>query len=244
MVLTMIFKPCVRTCIYHRTNYDILSGLKRKNMRYQMGIAQPTSGVTTLLIITIATYLLFALGGDTRLGTMAYAKLILDPASVVYSFEYWRLASYAFLHDTSSPMHIIFNALMLYMLGTPLEERWGEKRFLIFVGSAILTGGLVVTLSYVVGLSNSFVVGISAATIGLAIAWGLTFSTSQIYILGIIPVTGKQLVWLIVGIEIIYAVSTNAISSAAHIGGIITGFIFCLGLYKPRRIKQILRWRP
>ncbi len=76
-------------------------------MRYQMALAQPTPGVTTLLIITIATYLIFALGGDTRLGMTAYGKLILEPASVIYSFEYWRLVSYAFLHDTSSPMHII-----------------------------------------------------------------------------------------------------------------------------------------
>jgi len=208
-----------------------------------MGLASPTSGVTTLLIITIATYLLFALGGDTRFGMMAYGKLILEPASVMYSFEYWRLISYAFLHDTSSPMHIIFNALMLYMLGTPLEERWGEKRFLIFVATAIILGGLVVTLSYLIGLNKASVVGISAVTIGLAIAWGLTFSTMQIFILGIIPVTGKQLVWLTVGLEIMYAASTNSISSAAHFGGILTGFIFCLGLYKPQRIKQLLRWR-
>ncbi len=62
---------------------------------------------------------------------------------------------------------------------------------MIFVAAAIILGGLVVTLSYLVGLNKASVVGISAATIGLAIAWGLTFSTNQIFILGIIPVTGQ-----------------------------------------------------
>ena len=210
-------------------------------MRYQIGFASPTPGVATLLIITIATYLLFALGGSTHIGMLAYNKLMLEPARVIYSFEYWRLVSYAFLHDTASPMHIIFNALMLYMLGTPLEERWGEKRFLIFVVTSIIIGSLAVLLSYGLGLSNAPVVGISAATMGLIIAWGLTFSTNQIYIFGIVPLTGKQLVWLSVGLEVLYAVSTNLISSAAHFGGMAAGFIVCLGLYKPQRIKQLLR---
>ena len=210
-------------------------------MRYQIGLASPTPAVTSLLIITIATYLLFALSGDTRLGMMAYSKLMLQPEQVIYSFEYWRLVSYAFVHDTASPMHIIFNALMLYMLGVPLEERWGEKRFFIFVFTAIILGSLAVMLSNIIGLSKAPVVGISAATIGLAIAWGLTFSTQQIYIFGVFPLTGKQLVWLTVALEVIYAVSTNAISSAAHFGGIAAGFIFCLGLYKAQRLKQLLR---
>ena len=34
-------------------------------------------------------------------------------------------------------------------------------------------------------------------------------------------------------------VSSNSISSAAHFGGMLAGFIFTLGLYKPRRIKQM-----
>jgi len=201
-------------------------------MRYQMGFSAPTPGVATILIITIATYLLFAVGGHTHLGVIAFDKLCLVPQKVVYSFEYWRLVSYAFLHDTASPMHVILNSLMLYLLGTPLEERWGEKRFLIFVSTAILVGGIFVVAAYLLGLSSSAVVGLSAATMGLVIAWGLTFSTSQIYILGIIPVTGQQLVWMTVGLEIIYAVSMSAVSSAAHFGGIATAFVLCLGLYK------------
>ena len=207
-----------------------------------MGLAPPTPGVASLLIITIATYLICALIGDTRLGMMAYVKLLLQPERVIHAFEYWRLVSYAFVHDTASPTHIIFNALALYMLGTPLEKRWGEKRFFIFVAGAIILGSVVVMLSYIFGLSEASVGGISAATIALSIAWGLTFSTDQIYIFGIFPLTGKQLVWLIIGVEILYAFSANNTSSAAHFGGIAAAFIFCLGLYKPQRIKQLLRW--
>jgi membrane associated rhomboid family serine protease len=208
-------------------------------MRNAIGFSSPTPNVTRFLIVIIATYLAFAIFGRTALGLQIYQMLLLSPHDVVNSFEIWRLISYGFLHDIGSPMHVIFSALLLYMMGPQLEDRWGEKRFLLFVLTAILLGGVLVVISFLIGLSNAVVVGFSAATVGLVIAWGLTFSTHQIFLLGILPITGKQLVYITVGLEILYAVSTNSISSAAHFGGIITGFIFTLGLYKPKRIKQI-----
>jgi membrane associated rhomboid family serine protease len=210
-------------------------------MRYAFGFGSPTPNVTRFLIIIIATYLVFALFGRSVIGAQIYHALMLSPREVVNSFEVWRLLTYAFLHDVGSPMHVIFNALLLYMMGPQLEDRWGENRFLLFTMTAILLGGVLVVLTYLVGISNAVVVGFSAATVGLVVAWGLTFTTQQIFLLGIVPITGKQLVYVTVGLEILYAVSSNSFSSAAHFGGIIAGFIFTLGLYKPSRLKQI--WR-
>lgn len=207
-------------------------------MKYRLGFTSPTPQVTFFLIVIIAVYLVFALIGHSRLGLMAYDSLILDPRLVIYKFQLWRLVTYAFLHDPSSPFHVIFNALMLYMVGTPLEERWGEKRFAIFIMCAIVLGGLMVLLSYLIGLSHASVLGFSAATIALIIAWGLTFSSQHIYIFGILPLTGRQLVVITIGFEILYAVSSNSISSAAHFGGILAAFILVFGLYKPSRIRH------
>lgn len=210
-------------------------------MRYAFGFGSPTPNVTRFLIVIIATYLVFAIAGRNILGASIYRALLLSPHEVVASFEVWRLVTYAFLHDIGSPMHVIFNALMLYMLGPQLEDRWGELRFFIFVMVAILSGGILVMISYFLGISGAPVVGFSSATVGLVIAWGLTFSTQQIFLLGIVPITGKQLVYVTIGLEVLYAVSANSISSAAHFGGIIAALIFTLGLYKPRRIKQMFR---
>lgn len=200
-------------------------------------INSPTPNVTSFLIAIIASYLLFALFGTTEIGSLVYNAMILDPVRTIYSGQVWRLITYAFLHD-NSPMHVIFNALALYMIGPQLEERWGEKRFFIFIMTSILLGGILVCLSYLLGISHAMVIGFSAATVGLIIAWGLTFSKQQIYFFGILPLSGQQLVYVTVGLEILYAVSGNSISSAAHFGGILAGFIFTLGLYKPRRLKQ------
>lgn len=210
-------------------------------MRNQYGFMSPTHQVTTFLIVIIASYLIFALFGDTTIGAMLYSYFMLDPDRAVYSYEIWRLMTYAFLHDPSSPFHVILNALMLYMLGPQLEDRWGGKRFVIFVLTAILAGGILVCASFLVGMSRAIVIGFSSATIGLLIAWGLTFSKQQMYVFGILPLSGIQMVYLTIALEVIYAVGSNTVSSAAHFGGIVTGIIFTLGLYKPERLKQY--WR-
>lgn len=208
-------------------------------MRNFGGFGSPTPGVTTFLIVIIASYLVFALLGHTAIGTVAFNLLPLDPYLATYKLQIWRVVTYAFAHNPSSPLHVIFNALMLYMIGPQLEERWGERRFFIFIMTAIVSGGLLVCLCFLLGLSKASVMGFSAATMALIIAWGLTFSTQSIYIFGILPLTGRQLVFMTIGLEVIYAVSSNSISSAAHFGGILSAIILSYGLYKPSRLKQM-----
>lgn len=208
---------------------------------YQMGFGALTPNVTRFLIAIIASFLIFAVVGQSFWGAFFYSKLALDPARAILGLEPWRLFTYAFLHDRSSPMHVIFNGLLLFMIGPTMEERWGEKRFLIFVLVAILMGALFVVAAFFLGLGSSWVVGFSSATIGLLVAWGLAYPDHQIYVLGILPLSGRALVYVTIGIELLYAFSSSTTSSAAHFGGIVTAFIFSFGLYKPQRIKQLYR---
>ena len=53
------------------------------------------------------------------------------------SFKPHQFITYIFMHDTSNPMHIIFNMFGVYIFGQLLEQVWGPKRYLIFY---LLTG--------------------------------------------------------------------------------------------------------
>ena len=73
---------------------------------------------------------------------LALDALILDPNRVLHG-EVWRLVSYAFLHDTHSWTHIVFNMLFLWMFGSDVEGIYGAKEFVLFyLGSALLGGVL------------------------------------------------------------------------------------------------------
>lgn len=58
-------------------------------------------------------------------------------------FRPYQLVTHMFMHDDSSPLHLIFNMFALWMFGRVLESVWGPKRFFIYyfitgLGAALL----------------------------------------------------------------------------------------------------------
>lgn len=62
------------------------------------------------------------------------------------SFGFWQPISSMFMHSVTSPMHILFNMIGLWMFGSALEERWGKIKFLSFYMITGVGAGLVHTL--------------------------------------------------------------------------------------------------
>lgn len=167
------------------------------------------------------------------MGASIYQGLALVPAKVFYDFQIWRLMSYGLLHSLSSPMHFIFNGLLLYFLGCELERRWGQKRFVSFILFSIAGGGLAVELSWLLGLGDAnMVVGFSAATMAILVAWCIIYSYRTLYLFGIIALTGRQLLWITIGFEVLCAIAINETASAAHFGGMAVGAFLTTGAWR------------
>jgi membrane associated rhomboid family serine protease len=60
------------------------------------------------------------------------------------NFQYWQPLTHMFMHG--SFVHILFNMYALWAFGTPLEMRWGRKKFLFFYFSAGLGAALIHTI--------------------------------------------------------------------------------------------------
>ena len=66
--------------------------------------------------------------------------LILD-GTEVWRGQFWRLLTYAFLHSTLDPWHIVINMLVLYFFGRDVEDAYGPREFLaVYLLSAFLGG--------------------------------------------------------------------------------------------------------
>jgi membrane associated rhomboid family serine protease len=68
--------------------------------------------------------------------------LVLDTARVMHG-EVWRLLTYAFLHDTHTVWHIVFNMLFLWWFGNDIETLYGPREFLAIYLMSALAGGVV-----------------------------------------------------------------------------------------------------
>lgn len=145
----------------------------------------------------------------------------LDPYSVLIDHQYWRLFTALFLHY--GVVHLLFNVFALYVLGPSLERTIGTLRFsLCYLVSGIgsTTGVLLLTRIGLVRWAE--LVGASGCVMGIVGAWA-GFLVRHRHM----P-TAKQRLWnilLIVAIQTAFDLWTPQVSLAAHICGLLTGFL-------------------
>ena len=136
--------------------------------------------------------------------------------------------TYLLLHAPQSPGHLIWNMLLLYMfqhLGSMRPKRF-LKAYLIF---GLSGAGLIMikrhrpgrnTLRFSKPLYETPTLGASAAVMGMMTAWGIVHANQSMnfFLIGQMKMT---FVFIIIGIELLRALSFDNVSSTAHFGGII-----------------------
>jgi membrane associated rhomboid family serine protease len=186
--------------------------------------------VVALIVVNVAVYVWeistkggsFTIAGNSfscPLPHLAECKYGLIPVAVHHG-QWYRLITATFLH--ANPSHIIFNMLLLAIVGSPVEAELGKVRFLaLYLVSAL--GGSVA--SYLLGPAFQPGVGASGAIFGVmgayfVIARRMRWDTSAILVL--------------IGVNLFLGFATTGIDWRAHIGGLITGAVVGLAMSRSR----------
>jgi membrane associated rhomboid family serine protease len=147
--------------------------------------------------------------------------------------EAWRWASYALLHG--GPLHLLFNALAIWMFGTEVEERLGTRRFAAFCAVAGVGAALsVIAVDRLLG-RESLVIGASGIVFGLLLAYGTFFAERVITLLVffVLPVSlkAKHFVLVFGAVELLFGVSGGTrVAHFAHLGGMLFAWLFLRAL--------------
>ncbi len=155
-------------------------------------------------------------------------------------FRPWGVFTYMFVHG--GLMHLAVNMLVLFFFGPPLESRWGPSEFLRYY---IICGLGGVALSYV--FLPASVIGASAAMYGIMLAFAMNWPDAPIYVWAIFPVKAKWLVAFLFVLTLLSAFdgAGGAVAHFAHLGGILTGFIYLKSDWRPaqrlRRFRKASR---
>src|SRR5260370_3656025 len=100
-----------------------------------------------------------------------------------------------FLHDVSSPGHIIFNMLFLWWFGSDVEDLYGPREFLTFYLTAALAGGVAFVTANQAGLTTaSQALGASGAVTAVLLLCAMHYPTRVIYVWFFLPIP----IWLFV----------------------------------------------
>ncbi len=220
----------------------------------QFNMMVPVTPVVRWLIgINVAVWLLlqlilegYVLGNASITWTLG-----LVPENFLSKFFIWEPLTYMFLHSRNV-FHIVFNMLLLWWLGSELEQRWGSRFFLMYylvsgVGAGILYGIVVLIHGLIMGKSaaiwTSPVVGASGAVFGLMLAYGIIFGERIVYFMMVFPMRAKWFVTILGAVEVATLLNNGIgggdVANLAHLGGLASGFLFLQGY---TRLQQ-RRWR-
>jgi membrane associated rhomboid family serine protease len=177
------------------------------------------SAASRLAVALVAGSVIYALGRGT-VGDL----LLLVPPAVRYQFRLWQPLSYAFVEI--SPFGVIFGALILWQLGSALEQSWGSRRMTFFaLGTTVVAGILTVLLTLIVPRLED-VPGFAGGTVMASAVWvayGLSWGRQQTNFWGL-PLSGN--LFALIGVGFVF------------LNGAFNGFLFVV----PSALALLLTW--
>jgi membrane associated rhomboid family serine protease len=202
--------------------------LRDRSTRPQLTIA--------LIVVNVIVFLAegshaFSFSGATETGSVIREGALLGSSESpllagqgVAHGQWWRLVTGGFLHENL--LHIGFNMLILYYLGSMLEPALGRLKFALVYAVALLTGSLGVLLVS----PHELTVGASGAVFGLMGAAVVELRARQI------PLMQSGVGGLIL-LNLIISFTLPGISWGGHIGGLIGGALAASVLWLGERYR-------
>lgn len=136
---------------------------------------------------------------------------------------WWTIATYMFVHGGF--WHLALNMYTLWLFGPRVEAAWtaGEfTRFYLFCG----LGGWFLHL-FMAG--DTVLIGASAAVMGVMLAYATLWPHEVVSVFGVLPMTVRWLMVLVVLMNLLGGMSTSpdsGIAYLAHLGGLGAGWLY------------------
>lgn len=195
--------------------------------------------VKWLILGHTAGYVAWLIFGRGAALTEAARGWILVPEEVLEG-QAWQLLSYLTLF--ANPVSFLLDMIALWLIGSPLDQRWGSRRFLVYYAGCGVAGAAIVTLLSLLiePLARAVYVGPDAAILAVLVAWGIVFAEAPLAFPGSLRVKGKHLLWLMLGLAL-FGLVTSPLGFALHGAAVFVGAIWTLGWWRPGRIRGCLR---
>jgi membrane associated rhomboid family serine protease len=132
----------------------------------------------------------------------------------------------------NSFMEVLLNSLMLWLMGSEFEDNWGTARYLKFLLSTVIGGGIFYLAISLLFFQNGPLFrfnlgGLSGIVASLCIAYAVIYPRRVFSFMMIIPIEARFFGPILALISIYQGVSTPyMVGSFGQIGAIISAFIF------------------
>lgn len=178
-----------------------------------------------LIVINVAVFLITTMFGDTEDSMFMLEHGAMFEPLITQEHEYYRIITSMFLHFGIE--HLLNNMVMLGALGWNLELEIGKLRYFIIYMISGIAGNV---LSLYIGVSSSeyaVSAGASGAIFGLM---GALFYVAIRNRGRLGRISGKGM-FIMIALSLYFGITSGGVDNAAHIGGLICGFLLSVILY-------------
>lgn len=180
---------------------------------------------TALLLVAIVIGFGIELATHSVGNDAALLKLGALPDNGQLHGEFWRIATYSFLHFNW--LHLILNGGLLWWIGRVIEQQVGTSRGGLIYFVSVICSAAVILCWHSMNPKEGATIGASGGIFGLLGA-GLVVSYRK-------NSDERFRRWLWIALAVGFAISfLSDISMAGHIGGIIGGVLTALLIKLPR----------
>lgn len=201
--------------------------------------SRPNNALPQIIIINVMIFVVMAvlnvfstLLSATALFDFIYNQFSIPPRLDEFIFRPWTIITYAFAHDLSGVMHILFNMLILYWFGKLIVEYIGNQKVIAIYVLGALAGAI--TYLFVYNFIPFYIersgfhgmVGASAAVYAMTVAAATLMPNYSFHLLFFGPVRIKYIALFYIIISFMGSVGGNAGGNIAHLGGALIGYVY------------------
>jgi membrane associated rhomboid family serine protease len=146
-----------------------------------------------------------------------------------------------FVHSPAGIFVFVFNMLMLWMFGAPIEDTWGTTRFVKYYFVCGIGAGLCfLAAAFAWGTPAQVMLGASGAIFGLLLAYGMIFPEQTVLVMFLFPMKAKYMVMIYGAIEFLLVFNAGSfLASLCNLGGMLFGYLFIKSHFATRSRRAV-----
>lgn len=164
-----------------------------------------------------------------------YATLFSFDRDAVIGGEVWRLFTWQFTQSGQGwflfpkPLVLFFTLLLLYLMGSAVEDEWGTAPFLLFFAISTVTSAAIAAALGISLLGSYFV------SFSLLFVYASVFPEQTFYLFGVLPIRVRWLAYIAAGL-LVLGVFFGDPADIAAFGGSLAGYVFYLVQRAPLQV--------
>ena len=207
--------------------------------RFQFSSLGITRGALIIFGIQLGVSLVWMML-EPEMKATAGEYLIASPSQIFEHGRVWTLITSPFLEPSFFQLLLI--GFMMFSFVPTLERFWGTARFYRFVAATSLVGVMCgVLLGKLIGV-DAPIFGLSPFVWGTMVAYGVVYARQPVQIWGVLPLTGRQMMWgFIAFLTLFIVLQQRWWDGAAYAGGMVTAAIIVSKRWSPGLVWK--RWK-